>query len=494
MDIESEIKKHRDALKSAEIKKTSREQEISLKLKCNENLDDIVNELVETECEIKYRKEAIKELTGFKDIEFKFIYGEILSKNLNDIKHRCNSMKEKFKDKIRNKINKIKMTEDTLNSDYKNLGRRGGEMYDMAKRLYSEGKHADAKDAAIKALDLLTKAKEKSEKTDMNYSFIIEGYIRSCMTMIAHPTSEPWRPAPAPAPAGRGGSGWNNKTLSEPSKGPIKEKPNVKWNDIAGLEEVKKELKFAIEMPVKHKDLLERYKLKPWTGILLFGPPGCGKTLLSKAAASEIDASFITVNIDDIKAKYVGEAEKNIANVFESARENKPAIILFDEIDALARARGEADESWARGVLNILLTQLDGWDTMKNDGILVLAATNRPDDIDEALLQRFPLRIYIPLPDFECRKKIFDITLKGAPVANVNLDELAGKTDLYSGRELSQICTDVKNKAVRKTIENKKDVPIAMKHFEDTIAKRKPSISKEEVERFLKLKEKWSNA
>ncbi|PKP60341.1 MAG: hypothetical protein CVT88_03430 [Candidatus Altiarchaeales archaeon HGW-Altiarchaeales-1] len=486
MDIESEIKKHRDALKSAEIKKTSKEQEIPLKLKYKENLEDIVDELAETECETEYLKEAIKELEKFKGAEFKFIGEEILYKNLKDIKHRCNLMKEEFKNKIHNKMNK--MTEDTSNLDYKNLGRRGGEMYEMAKRAYSEGRHADAKDAAMKALDILTKAKEKSEKADMNYSFIIDGFIRGCMAIIAPAVKPPKSPVIE-------GGGRNEDAPETPPKGPITEKPDVKWSDIAGLEEVKKELKFAIEMPIKHKELLERYKLKPWMGILLFGPPGCGKTLLSKAAASEIDASFITVNIDDIKAKYVGEAEKNIANVFENAREHKPAIILFDEIDALARARGEADESWARGVLNILLTQLDGWGTMKNEGILVLAATNRPEDLDEALLQRFPLRIYIPLPDSECRKKIFEINLKGVPAANISLDELAGKTDLCSGRELSQICTDVKNKAVREAIEkNKKEgVPITMKHFEDSIAKRKPSIGKEEIERFLKLKEEWSN-
>ena len=264
----------------------------------------------------------------------------------------------------------------------------------------------------------------------------------------------------------------------------IVEKPNVKWGDIGGLKETKERIMDAITMPMKYPEYLEKYGIKPWKGVLLFGPPGCGKTLLAKAAAAECDATFFEVPVSEISSKWFGESEKNIKDLFITARES-PSIIFFDEIDAISPPRdagGSHDAS--RRIVNQLLREMDG---MKGDKkVMVLGATNYPEGIDSALLRpkRFDKRIYIPPPDFEARKAIFMVNTKKMPLQEVDFDALAEKTDGYSGADIYGVCNEVGWKLMKEELKNGKQRYANTGNFLMVISETKPSIRKEGIERY----------
>jgi len=203
----------------------------------------------------------------------------------------------------------------------------------------------------------------------------------------------------------------------------MKEPSNIGFEDIGGLEDVKEDIRKAIIYPFTHKELYQMYGQKAGEGILLYGPPGCGKTMMAKAAAKECDADFFTVKTSSIVSKWVGSSEKNIKQIFAEARESEKAIIFFDEIDSIAGRRSEAEEH-AKRLVNELLTQMDGIDATQ-DNLLVLAATNEPWAIDPALRRpgRFSKLLFIPEPDIQARKAILDLNLKNRPVAeNIDLN------------------------------------------------------------------------
>ncbi len=218
----------------------------------------------------------------------------------------------------------------------------------------------------------------------------------------------------------------------------VKEKPNIKFTDIGGLDSVKEELKKAIIYPFTHKKLYEYYNQKPGGGVLLYGPPGCGKTMIAKAAASECGADFINVETSAIMSKWVGESEKSIKNIFDVARGCERSIIFFDEFDAVGGRRSEI-EDYAKRIVNELLQQMDGM--TKNDNILVLAATNEPWAIDPALRRPGRLKkiVFIPPPDPDARKSIFEIYLRKLPLeADVSAKYLAEVTQGFSGAKAHQ--------------------------------------------------------
>ena len=221
------------------------------------------------------------------------------------------------------------------------------------------------------------------------------------------------------------------------------EVPNVTWNQIGGLDEVKQRLREAVEWPLKYPGLFESVHLAPPKGALLSGPPGCGKTLIAKALATETGVNFISIKGPELLSMYVGESERGVREVFRKARQAAPCIIFFDEIDAVAsaRARGGEDSGVGARVLSQLLTELDGIEELK--GVLVLAATNRPDLLDAALLRpgRFDIQVVIPLPDRAGRDKIFDIHLRDRPVQHgVSSGWLAEKTAAFSGAQIEGVC------------------------------------------------------
>jgi transitional endoplasmic reticulum ATPase len=221
------------------------------------------------------------------------------------------------------------------------------------------------------------------------------------------------------------------------------EVPNVNWNDIGGLDEIKQRLREAVEWPLTYPELFETVRLAPPKGALLCGPPGCGKTLLAKALATEAGVNFVSVKGPELLSMYVGESERSLRDLFRKARQASPCIIFFDEIDALATARGRGGEDSGVGgrVLSQLLTELDGIEELK--GVFVLAATNRPDLLDPALLRpgRFDMRFDIPVPDESTREKIFQIHLCDRPVEEgTTAAWLAAGTEGFSGAQIEGVC------------------------------------------------------
>lgn len=245
---------------------------------------------------------------------------------------------------------------------------------------------------------------------------------------------------------------------------------------------MKERIKEAIVYPFKYPDEYKYFGVKGGGGILLYGPPGCGKTMLAAAAAGECDAVFINLKISDIKDKYVGESEKRIKEVFELAREYEKAIIFFDEIDALAGERSESKTGHERSLVNELLSQMDGLESKgseKEKRYLVLAATNMPWDVDIALRRagRFDTTIFIPHPDFEARQKILEIGLKDKP-CSVNTEKLAEMTDGFASAEIIDICDKAARIPLRERIkEEKPRRKITMVDFEKVLKGRKAVLS-----------------
>ncbi|KAH9503578.1 Vacuolar protein sorting-associated protein 4A [Bulinus truncatus] len=231
----------------------------------------------------------------------------------------------------------------------------------------------------------------------------------------------------------------------------VMESPNIKWDDIAGLEVAKESLKEAVILPVKFPHLFTG-KRKPWKGILLFGPPGTGKSYLAKAVATEANNSkFFTVSSADLVSKWLGESEKLVKTLFQLAREHKPAIIFIDEVDALCGSRSENESESARRIKTEFLVQMQGVGN-DNDGILVLGATNIPWALDPAIRRRFEKRIYIPLPEAPARAEMFRLNLGSTPhtLADEDFKELAAKTEGYSGADISIVVRDALMMPVRK--------------------------------------------
>jgi vacuolar protein-sorting-associated protein 4 len=225
----------------------------------------------------------------------------------------------------------------------------------------------------------------------------------------------------------------------------LTESPDVKWTDIAGLAGSKQALREAIVLPIMKPNLFTGAR-KPWSGILLFGPPGCGKTLLARAAATECKATFFSVSSADLLSKWLGESEKLISSLFKVARIKAPSLIFMDEIDSVATKRGEGHEGGGeRRVKTQLLAEIQGIKSGSKKPLLVLGATNRPWDIDTAMLSRFEKKVYVPLPDLTARVGIFKIHTAGINMAVTEEDfiELGVRSEGYSGRDISNVCREV---------------------------------------------------
>jgi len=229
----------------------------------------------------------------------------------------------------------------------------------------------------------------------------------------------------------------------------LKEKPNVKWDDVAGLHAAKEALKEAVILPIKFPQLFTG-KRKPWKGILLYGPPGTGKSYLAKAVATEADSTFFSVSSADLVSKWLGESEKLVRNLFEMARENKPSIVFIDEIDSLCSSRSDSESESARRIKTEFLVQMNGVGN-DTDGVLVLAATNIPWTLDAAIRRRFEKRIYIPLPEAAARAKMFQIHLGKTPhgIKQEQFRQLGEMTEGYSGSDVSIIVRDAMMQPVR---------------------------------------------
>merc|ERR1719313_88282 len=237
----------------------------------------------------------------------------------------------------------------------------------------------------------------------------------------------------------------------------VVEVPNISWDDIGGLVQVKNELRELVQYPVEHPEKFEKFGMPPSRGCLFYGPPGCGKTLLAKAIANECQANFISIKGPELLTMWFGESEANVREVFDKARSSAPCVLFFDELDSIASARGSSSgDAGGAGdrVINQILTEMDGMGSKKS--VFIIGATNRPDIIDPAVLRpgRLDQLIYIPLPDEGSRFNILKSCLRKSPLSpDVDLAYMAKMTPGYSGADLTEICQRSAKMAIRESIE-----------------------------------------
>jgi transitional endoplasmic reticulum ATPase len=256
------------------------------------------------------------------------------------------------------------------------------------------------------------------------------------------------------------------------------------------LEEVKQQLREAVEWPLKHPEAFKRLGIDPPKGILLYGPPGTGKTLLAKAVATESEANFVSIKGPEVLSKWVGESERAIREIFRKARQAAPCVVFFDEIDSIAPRRGQRFDSGVTDrIVNQLLTEMDGLERL--EGVVVIAATNRPDVLDPALLRpgRFDRLIYVPPPDERARLEILKVHTRRMPLAeDVDLAEIAKRTEGYTGADLAAVCKEAALAALR---EAGKPTKVTMRHFLKAMEVVKPSVTKEDLVRYQRLAEEF---
>merc|ERR1712045_615722 len=289
----------------------------------------------------------------------------------------------------------------------------------------------------------------------------------------------------------------------------VVETPNVTWEDIGGLETVKKELQELVQYPVEHPEKFLKFGMQPSRGVLFYGPPGCGKTLLAKAIANECQSNFISIKGPELLTMWFGESEANVRDIFDKARSAAPCVLFFDELDSIAKARGgnAGDGGGAADrVINQLLTEMDGMSAKKN--VFIIGATNRPDIIDSAILRpgRLDQLIYIPLPDDKSRIQILKANLRKTPLSkSVDLSYLAEITKGFSGADLTEICQRACKLAIRENIETEirkekereksggamdidndeeDDAEVEKRHFEEAIKFARRSVSDQDIKKY----------
>jgi len=281
--------------------------------------------------------------------------------------------------------------------------------------------------------------------------------------------------------------------------------PDVSWEDIGGMQDLKEEMKEMVQYPLQYPDIYSAYGQAASKGCLLWGPPGCGKTMLAKAIATECEANFISVKGPELLTMWVGESESNVRSVFERARAASPCIIFFDEIDSLAQKRGSSsgDSGVGDRVMNAILLEMDGMNPAKQ--VFVIGATNRPDILDPALIRpgRLDSLIYVGLPDRGNREKVFEVHLKKSPLeSDIDFRELAMLTDGFSCADISGLSKVAAKNSIRKAMSDRRDgkkvfedgfPPITRKNIVDAIRVTKPSVSIAEIQNYLNMKQKYSS-
>jgi transitional endoplasmic reticulum ATPase len=278
------------------------------------------------------------------------------------------------------------------------------------------------------------------------------------------------------------------------------ESPNVHWSDIGGLLDAKQELKEAVEWPMKYPMLFKHTGARPPKGILIYGQPGTGKTMLAKAVATESEANFISVKGPEFISKWVGESEKAVRETFRKARQAAPCIIFFDEIDSITPIRGTgSDSNVAERIVSQMLSEIDGLEELHS--ITIIAATNRPDIIDPALLRpgRIDRLIYITPPDRSSRFEIFKVHTAKTPLdGDVDLGTLSDDTESFTGADIASVCNEATIFAIREYVisgkstddESIKQLKVGYHNFRDAMAKVKP-YSKKELEKYTKISENF---
>ncbi|MHA2160892.1 MAG: AAA family ATPase [Candidatus Thorarchaeota archaeon] len=275
----------------------------------------------------------------------------------------------------------------------------------------------------------------------------------------------------------------------------ISERPEVKMSEVAGLQDAKQAINDAIVAPMKHPELFTAKSRQPWRGILFYGPAGCGKTLIAKAVAAEVNATFFNVSAGNIVSKWLGESEKLVMRLFELARKQQPSIIFVDELDSIGVSRSGDDVGGERRLKTQLLTELQGLASDEKDRVTMIGATNLPWELDFALRSRFEKRIHVPLPGKEARMSIFQIHMEDIEVSSdVDYDELADLSEGYSGRDISVVCREASMEPIRdlqKTgrLEDEEEILelrlVSREDFLNAIDNIRPATSPEDIKRYI---------
>lgn len=266
----------------------------------------------------------------------------------------------------------------------------------------------------------------------------------------------------------------------------VKEKPGIRFADIAGLEEAKEQIRLKMIYPFTHPEKASRYGIQRGGGILLYGPPGTGKTMLGKAVAHELDAPFYLIKPSTILSKWVGESEQNVAKLFEEARSHERSVIFIDEVEALVPARRQMQSNVMQRLVPQILAELDGFEKRKGS-LLFIGATNEPWEIDYAMLRpgRLDEKIYIGLPDQDARRAVLIANLRGAPLAEtVDYDVLARQLDGYSGADIAYVCRKVRETVFLQSVEREIDREITPEDFDVVLARMGPSVEEKDLKRF----------
>ena len=251
---------------------------------------------------------------------------------------------------------------------------------------------------------------------------------------------------------------------------------NITFADVGGMDDIKKVIHKMIILPVLKPEIYAKYGRRSGGGVLLYGPPGCGKTMLARATAGECQLPFINIRIEEILDPYIGMSERNLHRFFNAARLNAPCVIFIDEIDAIGFARRRQSSSHQRGLVDQLLQELDSIGS-DNDSVLVLAATNAPWDVDDALMRpgRFDRRIFVPPPDHTARQKIMQMLTADIPTTKLNYRRLANNTPLFSGADLQAAVNGAVDQVIDEALAQEKEIPVAMPHFESALAELRPT-------------------
>ncbi|PWF49323.1 ATP-binding protein [Massilia glaciei] len=324
--------------------------------------------------------------------------------------------------------------------------------YELASRQANDAASLTGMARALLALDRRADALSAYSRARQHVGFTLDEQLEQLEKSA--------RPSGAPALSLIGGT---EKVV------PLKAKPDdqIRFDDVGGMSALKKLLRLNIIEPFLRPSLFERFKKQAGGGILLYGPPGCGKTMIARAIAGECNASFISVGISDVLNMWMGESERNLAQLFDRARAQKPCVLFFDELDALAFSRSKAQSEHSRTIVNEFLSQMDGVER-DNKNLLFLGATNMPWDVDSAMKRpgRFTRQVFVPPPDLEARRHILEIKMRDVPAQGIDIDALAKATENYSGADIDGIIDLAKESAIHDILTGSPERPIGPSDFD----------------------------
>jgi len=357
----------------------------------------------------------------------------------------------------------------------------------LARAFFQQGKHSHA----LVALEDLVKDPEAPARAFLLHAKVLAGTGETQQAVTEYRRAVEMDPSLADAPFahrlgidaldsgsevvdGRVRAGWTDAAEAAPA-GEI-ERPKLNFNDVGGMEKIKEEIRLKIIHPLTHPELYRAYGKPIGGGILMYGPPGCGKTYLARATAGEIKAAFIAVGINDVLDMWIGNSERNLHSLFEQAREHRPCVLFFDEVDALGASRSDMRHHAGRQLINQFLAEMDGVKA-SNDGVLILAATNAPWHLDSAFRRpgRFDRVLFVPPPDATARGVILRLHCAGKPVEDIDYDYLGRKTDHFSGADLKAVVDVAVERKLQEAIKAGVPKPIAAKDLLAAAGTLKPT-------------------